>query len=138
MFDVEPLQLFQGRRRRIAVCEDNTLIQHESTEGADGQRNPKCPGYGFWLRRAKGPTLKPERAGGELAVAGWQVEGEQAQEIVSEDGHGKVEIDLDDQGGGEAVEVEEGELLGNGLLDEPAAGVAAQEGGEAGVEIVGE
>ncbi len=34
--------------------------------------------------------------------------------------------------------MEEGELLGNGLLDEPAAGVAAQEGGEAGVEIVGE
>ncbi len=34
--------------------------------------------------------------------------------------------------------MEEGELLGDGLLDEPAAGVAAQDGGEAGVEIVGE
>ena len=34
--------------------------------------------------------------------------------------------------------MERGELLGDGLLDEPAAGLAAQQQGQAGFEIVGE
>ena len=34
--------------------------------------------------------------------------------------------------------MEEGELFGDGLLDEPALGVAAEQGGEAGVEVSGD
>ena len=34
--------------------------------------------------------------------------------------------------------MEEGELLGDGLLDEPALGVAAEQGGEAGLEVIGD
>ena len=73
-----------------------------------------------------------------MLEAGRQLQGEQAVEIVGQDGHGEVEIDLDDHGGGEPVEMEEGELLGNRLLDQPAPGVAAQELGEGAVEVVGE
>ena len=80
-----------------------------------------------------------EQGGGGAALeAGWQLQGEQAVEIVGQDGHGEIEIDLDDHGGGEPVEMEEGQLLGNRLLDQPAAGVAAQELGEGAVEVVGE
>ena len=45
--------------------------------------------------------------------AAGRLQGEQAVEIVGQDGHGEVEIDLDDHGGGEPAEMEEGQLLGN-------------------------
>ena len=82
--------------------------------------------------------LLEERAGGQVAVAGGQVEREQAVQVVGRDGHGEVEIGLDHHGGGQAVEVEEGELLGDGLLDQPAAGVAAQDVRQGAVKVVGE
>ena len=73
-----------------------------------------------------------------VAIARGQFEGEQAVEVVGQHGDGEVEVDLDDHRGGEPVEVEEGELLGDGLLDEPALGVAAEQGGEAGLEVSGD
>ena len=82
--------------------------------------------------------LLEERAGGQVAVAGGQVEREQAVQVGGRDGHGEVEIGLDHHGGGQAVEVEEGELLGDGLLDQPAAGVAAQDVRQGAVKVVGE
>ena len=59
---------------------------------------------------------------------------EQARQVVGQDGDGEVEVDLDDHRGGDVVEMEEGELLGDRLFDEPAA----QDGGEAGFQVVGE
>lgn len=50
-----------------------------------------------------------------------QIAGEEAQQVVGYDGHG---------------EIEEGELLGNGQLDEPAASIAAENVGEAGFQVV--
>ena len=96
-------------------------------------------GVSLEARCGTGPEhLLEERAGGQVAAAGRQVEREQAVQVVGRDGHGEVEIDLDHHGGGEAVEVEEGELLGDGLLDQPAAGVAAQDVRQGTVEVVGE
>lgn len=51
-----------------------------------------------------------QEAHGEGLVTGWKVPSEPAQEIVRQDSDGEVEVDLDDNRGGEAVEVEEGEL----------------------------
>ena len=79
-----------------------------------------------------------QRLRGAVAVARGQLEGEQAVEVVGQHGHGEIEIDLDDHRGGEPVEVEERELLGDGFLDEPALGVAAEQGGEAGLEVIGD
>lgn len=72
-----------------------------------------------------------------MLEAGWQLQGEQAVETMGQDGHGEIEIDLDDHGGGEPVEMEEGQLLHNRLLDQPASCVAAREFGEGAVKVVG-
>ena len=71
-----------------------------------------------------------------MTVAASQVEREQAVEVMGHDRDGEVEVDLDHHGGGEAVEMEEGELLGDGLLDEPASRVASQDGRQGAVEVV--
>ena len=52
--------------------------------------------------------------------------------VVGQHGHHEIEIDLD-HGGRKPVEVEEAQLCGDGLFDEPAAGV-----GQGRVEVIGD
>ena len=131
--------------------DDAAVAQPRDARGADSLEGFQQGGQVAFLLQRDGAQVGSEAdvggvaeqavvegAGGEAAVAGGQVAGEQAQQVVGQDGDGEVEVDLDDHRGGEAVEVEEGELFGDGLFDEPAAGIAAEDGGEAGLEVVGE
>ena len=125
--------------------DDSPVAQPRDALGADRLESFQQGGQVAFLLQGDGEYIGSEvdfsagaeqpvvqGAGGETPVAGWQVTGQQAQQVAGQDIYGEVEIDLDDHGGREAVEVEEGQLLGNGLFHEPAAGVAAQDGGEAG------
>lgn len=65
---------------------------------------------------------KPSETGArsQSLAAGRLVEGQQAQQVPGQDGHGEFVIDLDDHRGGQAVEAEERQLLGDRPPDQPA------------------
>ena len=46
---------------------------------------------------------------------------------MREDGHGEVKVDLDDHGGGHAIEMKEFDLLRDAFLDQPAACIFAHD-----------
>ncbi len=79
-----------------------------------------------------------QRLGRAVAIARRQLQCQQAVEVVGQHGHDVVEIDLDDHRGRQPVEAEEAQLCGDGLFDEPAAGVAAQQAGQGRVEVIGD
>ena len=72
------------------------------------------------------------------AEPGRQVAGAQPVQVEGQHGQGEIEVDLDHHGRGEPVEMEELELLGDRLLDQPAPRVAPHQVAQAGLEIVGQ
>ena len=77
-------------------------------------------------------------AGARLLVAVADAAGQQAVQRAGHDGELQVGVDLQRHGRGERVHVEEVDRLGDGVLDDHAAGVAVDEVGGLGVELVGE
>ena len=59
-------------------------------------------------------------------------------EGVGDHGEGEIEVDLDENGGGEGVEVEELDGLGDAVLDAPTSGVVTDQEFHGSLEIVGD
>jgi hypothetical protein len=64
--------------------------------------------------------------------------GEAAVNGAGDDGEEHVEVDVERHGGGQGVEVKEGDAVGQAVLDQHALGVARDDGLERGGAIVGE
>ena len=63
--------------------------------------------------------------------------GEHGVEGVGDHGKGDVEVDFDEDGGGEGVEVEELDGLSDAVFDAPTSSVVAEEKFSGAVEVIG-
>jgi hypothetical protein len=53
----------------------------------------------------------------------FQIQGEQAVQVVGKEGHGQVKVHFDDHGRGKPVQMKEFDLLANALLYNPAPAI---------------